>query len=165
MKKVVLIFVVLASLPLAVFAEWGFGGAAFLKSPVLVGESIDTDDLNVTQFSFGGDARFKYDGFQAEALLLYSAGDVRSLNAYLDLGVAVDLSILRLSAGAGPNLTNNFGDSPAVQAGLNAKVAADIMLGEMSLGLSYIMAMNLDDGIAIDTSTGLLGASLLIWMK
>jgi hypothetical protein len=114
--------------PIAVFADWGIGGAVFYKSPVLLGQSIDTTSVNVNQFSFGGDPRFKLGWFQAEGLLLYSAGSVSSLNLYLDGGVALDLTILRLSIGAGPNFINNFSNSPPTQAGLNFKAGADVVL-------------------------------------
>jgi hypothetical protein len=164
MKRVILILTVLVMLPVAVFADWGIGGAAFYKSPVLIGQSIDTSNLNVDQFSFGGDLRFKLSWFQAEALLLYSAGDVDSLNAYLDAGVALDVAILRLSLGVGPNFVYNFGESSPFQAGLNAKAGADIKLGPVSFGLSYIMALNIDNGLYINTGSGLLGAQILFWL-
>ena len=164
MKKPVLILAVLLILPVAVFADWGIGGAAFYKSPVLLGQPIDTNNLNVNQFSFGGDLRFKLSWFQAEALLLYSAGDVNSLNAYLDAGLALDVAILRLSLGAGPNFTYNVGESSPIQAGLNAKVGADVKLGPISFGLSYIMALNIDNGLYINTGSGLLGVQVLFWM-
>jgi len=164
MKKLFLILAIVVILPVAVFAEWGVGGAAFYKSPVLLGQPVDLGNLNVDQFSFGGDVRLKLGWFQAEGLLLYSAGDIDSLNLFLDAGVALDLAFLRLSLGAGPNFTNNFGQSPAVQAGLNAKVGADVKLGPISLGLSYIMSLNIDNGIDIATSSGLLGIQVLFWL-
>lgn len=164
MRKLILILAVLIAIPAATFAEWGFGAATLYKSPVLIGQSVDTSDLNVNQFSFGGDVRLKLDWFQAEALLVYSAGDTNSLSAFLDAGVGLDLSILRLSIGAGPNFNNNFGSSKPIQAGLNAKIGADVMLGKVSVGLTYLMAMNLDNGVQVTTKTGLLGAQILFWM-
>jgi hypothetical protein len=164
LKKLILIFSILVVIPIAVFAEWGVGGAAFYKSPVLLGQPIDTASVNVDQFSFGGDLRFKLGWFQAEGLLLYSAGSVSSLNLFLDAGVVLDVAILRLSLGAGPNFTNNFSNSPPTQAGLNFKAGADLVLGPISVGLSYIMALDLNNGIDITTSSGLLGASLIFWL-
>ncbi len=173
MRKLVLILLVLAVLPAAIFAEeaaasglqWGIGGAAFYKSPYLMGQKIDTENLNVNQFSFGGDLRLKVGWFQAEALLLYSAGaDVSAINTYLDAGVALDIAILRISLGVGPNFTYNFGSNSGAQVGVNAKIGADLMLGPISVGASYIMAMNLDNGVAVSTSCGLLGVEVLFWM-
>jgi len=164
MKKLILILLVTMILPVAVFADVGIGGAAFFKSPVLIGQPVVTGSLNVDQLSFGGDLRLKLGWFQAEALLLYSAGASSSLNMYLDAGIALDVAIVRLSVGAGPNLATNFGGSPAVQAGLNAKVGADLMLGPISVGAAYIMSLDLDNGISLKTSSGLLGVNVLFWM-
>jgi hypothetical protein len=136
-------------LPVAVSAEWGIGGAAFYKSPVLLGQPIDVANLNVNHFSFGGDVLLKVGWFQAEGLVLYSTGDINSLNISLD---------------AGPNFTNNFGQRLVVQAGLNAKIGAEVKLGPISLGLSYIMALDITNGIDITTSSGLVGAQILFWL-
>ncbi len=167
MRKLVLVLAalaILAILPIAAFAEFGIGGAAFYKSPVLLGQPIDVANANVDQFSFGGDLRLKLGWFQAEGLVLYSAGQAQSLNIYLDGGVALDIAILRLSLGIGPDFAANFGQSYPVQAGLNAKVGADIKLGPISFGLSYIMALNLANGFNVQTSSGLLGAQVLFWL-
>jgi len=164
MKRLFLVLAVLVILPVAVFAEWGIGGAAFYKSPVLLGQPIDIGNLNVNQFNFGGDLRLKLSLFQAEALLLYAAGDVNSLNAFLDVGLAVDIAILRLSLGVGPNFTYNFGESSPAQAGFNAKASVDVKFGQVSVGLSYIMAWNIHNALYINTSSGLLGVQVLFWM-
>jgi hypothetical protein len=164
MRKKMLILVLLVLLPAAVFAELGIGGAAFYKSPVLFGQSVDTDNRNVDQFSFGANARFKLTLFQAEALLLLSVGDVNGLDIFLDAGVALDIAIVRLSFGAGPNFTYNFGESSPLRAGLNAKAGADLMLGPISAGMSYIMALDMTDGIDIETGSGLLGFQVLFWL-
>jgi hypothetical protein len=164
MKKSIIIVAFMAMVSAAAFAEFGVGAAAFYKSPVLVGQPVDVSNLNVDQVSFGADARFKLGWFQAEGLLLYSAGEVDSLNAFLDAGVALDVAFLRISLGAGPNFSNNFGHSAPIQAGLNAKLGADLKFGAFSIGLSYIMAMNLDNGIYIGTASGLLGIQALYWL-
>ena len=52
----------------------------------------------------------------------------------------------------------------AIQAGLNAKAGADIRLGPVSLGLTYIMALNIGNEVVIHSSTGLLGAQVLVWL-
>jgi hypothetical protein len=135
-----------------------------LQGPVLIGQPIDAGNVNVNQFSFGGDLRLKLAWFQAEGLLLYSAGDIQSLNTYLDAGLALDLAIFRLSLGVGPNFAANFGQSAPVQAGLNAKLGADIKLGPISVGLSYIMALNLANAVNVQTGSGLLGVQVLFWM-
>lgn len=171
MKKFIVIMAILAILPLSMFAqeaekkaELGVGGALYFKSPVLLGQSIDKANFNVNQIALGGDVRFKLDWFQVEGLLFCAAGDVSGLNMYLDAGVALDVSIVRLSIGAGPNITWNFGGNPPVQTGINAKVGADVKLDKMSVGLSYIMALTNDEGINIESGSGLLGMQILFWM-
>ncbi len=162
MRQIFIVLLVLA-LPVAAFADVGIGAAAFYKSPVLLGQPVDIENVNVDQISFGGDVRLKLGWFQAEGLALYSAGVVDSLNVYLDAGLALDVAIVRLSLGAGPNLVYNIGESSPIRTGLNAKVGADVMLGSISVGLSYIMAMNFDSGFRVDTGSGLLGVQVLFW--
>jgi hypothetical protein len=103
--------------------------------------------MGVTSLSFGGDVRLKVGLFQAEALVLYSAGEVYSFDAYLDAGIVVDVAAFRLSLGAGQSFTNNMGQGNPIQAGFNAKAGAEVMLGHFSVGISYIMALgaNADD--------------------
>ena len=164
MRRVCVILAVMMILPTFAFAQLALGPAAFLKSPVLLGQAVDVSELNVNQFSFGGDVRYRVGWFQAEGLLLYSLGEVNSLDIFLDAGVALDISIVSLSIGAGPNFTNNLGQSPPVQAGLNAKAGADLRLGPVSVGVSYIMAMTIDDfTVNVKASSGLLGVQVLFW--
>jgi len=166
MRKIVLILAVLVILPTLVFAQGvGIGGAAFYKSPYLLGQIPDVANVNVSQFVFGADVRVRISIFQAEGLLLFATGSLSSINAYLDAGVALDIAIVRLSLGAGPNFTFNIGDSAPVQAGLNAKLGADIKLGPISFGLSYIMTLSIDNGIHPNTGSGLLGAQVLYWIE
>lgn len=162
MKRVIVVLALMMILPAMAFAQLSAGPAMFLKSPVLIGQDIDIDEVNVNQFSFGGDLRYRIGWFQAEGLALYSTGDVDSLDLFLDAGVALDISILTLSIGAGPNFTNNFGESPATQAGLNTKAGVDLRLGKFTVGAAYIMALDINDsGFSVESSSGLLGIHAL----
>lgn len=168
MRRIIFILTVLAILPVLAFAQsaspisFSVGPAVFYKSPVLLWQSVDTSNLNVNQFNFGGDMRFKADAFQAEALVLYADGNgVKSFCTFLDAGFAADIAIFRLDLGAGPNFIYNSGDNSGGQVGLNAKVGGDVLLGPVSVGLSYIMEMNLNNGVQINTSSGLLGLDVL----
>ena len=165
MRKVVLLILVLALLPAVIFAQLGVGGAAFYKSPVLLGQQLDLNNHNVNQFAFGGDLRFKLGLFQAEGLVFYCAGSqVSGLMTFLDAGLALDVAIVRLSLGAGPNIMYNFNATKPVQMGLNAKIGGDIMLGKVSVGLSYIMSLAISNSVDVNTASGLLGAQILFWM-
>ncbi len=167
MKRIIVLLTLCVLFPLAVFAQGatiGLGGAMFFKSPVLMGQSIDADNLNVDQFAFGGDIRARMNWFQVEGLVFLSTGEVNGLNLMLDAGVALDIALVTLSVGAGPNLTYNFNESKPFKTGLNAKVSADLNLEIVSFGLSYIMNLDIDNGIQLQTSSGLLGAQILFWL-
>ncbi len=163
MTKRVLIVLALCLVPLLSFAELGVGGAAFFNSPVLIGQEV-TSGLFSNGLSFGGDLRFKLAILQLEGLgLVTVAGGSTALNLYTDVGLALDLLFLRLSLGVGPNFTYEFGGADPFMPGFNAKANADIKLGKLSVGLSYIMGLTVDSGIALDKSTGMLGVSVLYW--
>jgi len=165
MRKILILVMVLALVPLLSFAELGVGASAFFQSPVLVGQSVDTHALWDGGFTFGGDLRWKFlKILQLDSLVLVSLDEVNSIGLLPNLGLVFDLAILRLSAGVGPTvlfLLNDVTD-PALL-GFNAKANADIKLGPISFGLSYIMALNFDNGLALDKSTGMLGANVLFW--
>ena len=161
MRKFLALIAVAALLPVMVFAQFSIGPALFIKSPVLLGDVINVDISNVNQFSAGALARLEAGVFQTEGLLLLSLGEVNSFHLFLDAGVVLDIAPVFVIFGAGPNLTNNIGSSPVFQAGLNAKAGVDLRLENLAVGLSYIMALNIDSGIRITTRYGLLGAHIL----
>ena len=168
MKKTLILVLVLIFIPLLSFAELGLGASAFLNNPVLIGEDPDVSALRAGGFTFGGDARLKLRILQLEALGLVSVGDsVTSIDLYADAGLALDLAFLRLSLGAGPTLFFVLDrDTDPLLAGYNVKANADIKLGRISVGLSYILGLIVQDGlfnVQPDLSTGMLGANVLFW--
>ena len=167
MKKTLILVLVLAFIPLLSFAELGLGASAFLNTPVLIGEDPDVSEWGAGGFTFGADARFKLSLLQLEALGLVSVGDsTTSIDLYGDVGLALDLAILRLSLGAGPTVFFVLDGADPVLAGYNVKANADIKLGKISVGVSYIMALIVQDGlfnIQPDLNTGMLGANVLFW--
>jgi len=165
MKKTLILVLVLVFIPLLSFAELGVGASAFFNSPVLIGQDVDTHELWDGGFTFGGSLRWKFlKLLQLDTLALITLDETPAAGLYADAGLGFDLAILRLSAGVGPTLLFLGGDAPDWGlVGFNAKANADIKLGPLSVGLSYIMALNLDDGIALDKSTGMLGANVLFW--
>lgn len=165
MKKIVILVLALAFVPLLSFAELGVGASAYFQSPVLVGQSVDTHELWDGGFTFGGDLRWKFLKFlQLDVPVLVSLDEVSSVGLLPNVGLVFDVAILRLSAGVGPTVMFLLDDvtDPALL-GFNAKANADVKLGPLSVGLSYIMALNLDNGVALDKSTGMLGANVLFW--
>jgi len=163
MKKTLILVLVLAFIPLLSFAELGLGASAFFNSPVLIGTPIDKSELREGGFTFGGDARFKLSILQLEALGLVTLGDQKSIDLYADAGLALDLAILRLSLGVGPTVFFLLDSTDPNLVGFNAKANVDVKLGRLSVGLSYIMDLMVEDGIALDKSTGMLGANVLFW--
>jgi hypothetical protein len=143
---------------------FGVGAAAFYRSPVLAGQAVDIENLNVNQFSFGALGRIRFSLLQLEGLLLYSAGQLSSLDLFLDVGVGFDYSIFRLSIGAGPHISNYFQVAHPFQAGLNAKLNFDVAIGPASIGLSYLMALDIGNGIVVHTASGMLGLQCVIWL-
>ena len=169
MKKTLILVLVLAFIPLLSFAELGLGASAFLNNPVLIGQEATASELREGGFTFGGDARLKLSILQLEALGLVSVGDsTTSIDLYADAGLALDLAILRLSLGAGPTVFFLLNDATnPVLAGYNVKANADVKLGRISVGLSYIMGLIVEDGlfnVKLNKSTGMLGANVLFWL-
>ena len=162
MKRILLLVLVIGVLPLSLFAELGVGGAAFLNSPVLIGQAPDLDGIGVEDFTFGGDLRFKLGLLQADALALVTMGETPIIDVYADAQLALDILLFRISAGAGPTFHYEAGNGAFL--GFNAKANVDIKLGRLSVGLSYIMNLVVDGGISLDKSTGMLGATVLFWL-
>ena len=166
MTKRVLIVLALCLVPLMSFAQLGIGAAAFFNSPVLIGQEPSVSGLQSGGFTFGGDLRFKLAILQLEALGLVTTKDqATALDLYTDVGLALDILFLRLSLGAGPNFTYVFGDAvdPSIL-GFNIKANVDFKLGKhFTVGASYITGLAVDHGIALDKSTGMLGASVMYW--
>ena len=46
----------------------------------------------------------------------------------------------------------------------NGRIGADLRLGSITIGTSYIMAINIRNGINLKSSTGLFGTHILIWL-
>lgn len=162
MRKVLPLAALAILLPLGVFAEAGFGVAGYYQSPALIGRDVDISAVGLDDFVFGGNARFKLAFLQIEGLALATFGADPAIDGYLDGGLALDLLFLRLSAGAGPSLRYRF-DQDRWSTGLNLKANADLKLGRLSVGVSYLVALDATDGISLRRGSGLLGLSLLIW--
>lgn len=184
MKKIILILLVLL-MPAALFAEFRLGPTAFMNFPLIQDNTYnfpELEGLDPSDFTFGLDARLKILLFQAGATALITPGAETtdslgdpvvlpaSMDIFLDAGIALDILILRLGLGAGPNFTFFFGNEDTVSdpqsMGFNLKGTADIVLGPVSFGISYInqFDFDLDHPVSIlsaDKTQGLLGFSVL----
>lgn len=173
MKKILLI-VALIVLPLSVFADFQIGGAAYLNVPLTPGQDAieDASGFEFGDLLFGADVRFNLSLFQAQATVFYSAAEETvpatpaSLGVYTDVGLLIDLSLVRLGLGIGPNLVFILDDvTDPTQIGANIKVSGEIVLGDLSIGVNFItMIENLaveDFAAAFEEPTGYFGVSVL----
>ncbi len=185
MKKGFLILLMLL-ISTALFAEARIGATAFYNFPLIQDDELDLpeyDQLQVSDFTFGADFRLKLSLLQGSAMALVTPGSITgggndsslqvpaNADIFLDGGVALDVSMLRLGLGAGPNFTYYLGDSESVEnvtsTGVHLKATADVMLGSLSVGMSYLAQfdMNLSqigNIINADKSQGLFGVSALL---
>jgi len=139
--KRLLIFLLVLALPVFAFAnDFQLGGIGMYTGTI---DQLKAKDVQLDDFTFGAEARLKLSLFQAGAsLLYYPASPVALLPPYLvaltDVGVSVDLSLLRLGIGLGPNFSIALGPEGAgdpANLGLNMKLSADVNIGNLSVGL------------------------------
>ena len=146
MKKLIVVLMI-ALLPTLAFAiDFQVGGTAMYKGLLEDIESGITD-IGLDDFTFGAEARLSLGLLQGAAAVLYYPGDYPSLVALTDIGVTLNLAIVRLGAGIGPNFYIPLSDGGSTGAiGLNLKGAVDLQLGGISVGLvGYYYLASLED--------------------
>jgi hypothetical protein len=170
MKRLIVLALVLLA-PVAVFAQFQIGATAMFNYPILTEGA--TDEIDISNFTFGADARLKLAVFQASALALFTPASEDPvapavIDLFVDGGVSIDLLMFRIGLGLGPNLrfavAEDNGDPFGY--GINVKATADVLLGGLSVGLTYLNSFELDfsqagDLLDQDYSKGLLGISVL----
>ena len=151
MKKLIVVLMI-ALLPTMVFAlDFQIGGTAMYKG-LLSDIETETSDITFDDFTFGGEARLTFGLLQGAAAVLYYPDEFSpSLVALTDIGVTLNLAIVRLGAGIGPNFRIPLGGSvTGIPLGLNVKLGADLQLGKLSLGaVGYYYIASLSD-ISVD---------------
>jgi hypothetical protein len=134
MRKLLTVLLV-ALLPAIAFADFQIGGVGMYTSDI---STIQTTSIGITDFTFGAETRLKLGLFQGGAsLLYYPSASYSSIVALTDIGISLDVAILRLGFGLGPNLAVNLGSAAATptNVGLNLKLSTDVNLGSLSIGL------------------------------
>jgi hypothetical protein len=134
MKKLIIVLMI-ALLPTLAFAlDFQVGGTAMYKGML---EDIQSGVTNIgfDDFTFGAEARLSLGLLQGAAAVLYYPGDYPAIVALTDIGVTVNLAIVRLGAGIGPNFYIPLEGTAPLPVGLNLKGAVDLQLGNISLGL------------------------------
>jgi hypothetical protein len=147
MKKLVIVLII-ALLPALAFAvDFQIGATAMYKG--LLSDIVDgPDGITFGDFTYGGELRLGFGLLQGSAAILYYPDPVASsLVALTDIGLTVNLVIVRIGAGIGPNFYVPLGGSiSGVPVGLNLKGMVDLQLGKLSLGVvGYYYLASLSD--------------------
>jgi hypothetical protein len=136
MKKLIVVLMI-ALLPTLAFAlDLQLGGTAMYKG--LLSDVLDgPDGVTLQDFTYGGEVRLNFGLLQgAAALLYYPDESYPQIVALTDIGLTLNLAIIRLGAGIGPNFHIPLkGGASGVPVGLNLKGAVDLQLGKLSLGV------------------------------
>ncbi|MCX7029866.1 MAG: hypothetical protein NTU62_07055 [Spirochaetes bacterium] len=166
MKKLIVVLMI-ALLPTLAFAlDFQIGGTAMYKGLLSDLEEGAAATLTFDDFTFGGEARLNFGLLQGAAAVLYYPDEVApSLVVLTDIGLTLNLAIVRLGAGIGPNFYIPLeGTVDGVPIGLNLKGAVDLQLGKLSLGVvGYYYLASLSDLKAglFETAQPWLGLTLL----
>ncbi len=184
MKKAIILIIILF-IPLAAFAEVQFGPTAFYNFPLISNDQFhppEAGKVNASNFTFGADFRLKLGLLQVGAMGLFTPGVVfpdptagtitipASMDVFLDAGIAIDLLLIRLGIGAGPNLTLFFEDAPTVSdtvsSGVNIKAIVDVLFENLSIGVIYLNQFDFDFDSTVgilsgDKTKGLFGVAAL----
>lgn len=161
MKKLIIALVLIA-LPISLFAQFFIGPTAFYKgSPV---EMPTIDQTFVDQLSFGVDTKIQLSILEIQGMALYNLN--QSFNCYLDAGIVLDIAVVSLGAGIGPNFLINFaaGAPEAFGFGFNGKIHADINIDIIKISVYYMFlidSISSVDGITANMYAGNIGLSVL----
>ncbi len=137
MKKAILVLVLVA-LPAMVFADFYLGPTAMYKNNPLLLQTVVPE---IGDIAFGGEARLNLSIFEGQLMALYNFN--QSLNTYLDLGIVINIAVVSLGVGVGPNLFVNFmANTPEVAMfGFNAKAHVDLNLGIVKISAYYLILL------------------------
>jgi hypothetical protein len=135
MKKLIVVLLIVLLPAMAFALDLQIGGTAMYKG--LLSDILDgPDGITLQDFTYGAEARLNFGLIQGAAALLYYPGTPNEIVALTDIGVTLNLAIVRLGAGIGPNFRIPLGGAiTGVPMGLNLKGAVDLQLGKLSLGL------------------------------
>lgn len=131
MKRLILVFL-MAVIATFAFADFRLGAVGMYN-----GDFSDLSTTQLSDFTFGAEAKLNLSFFQVSAdLLFYPQLDG---NCYFlglaDAGVSFKLAIFRFGLGLGPNLAFSLTDSTPAMFGLNLRPSFDIEIGNLSIGL------------------------------
>jgi len=160
--KKLLFVLTLAVIPMAVFADFRIGATAMYKGTPQALVSVVPNDVGA--FAFGAEARLGISILEGQAMALYNFN--RSFDTYLDVGIALDIAILTIGVGVGPNIAVNLIPSApeAASFGFNGKAHVDLNLGKFTISGYYMIILDRLDmtNIQDNLTLGNVGLSVLL---
>lgn len=152
MKKFLVIVLVLALIPAAIFAKgFSFGLGATASTGATISSVLEGEQVDTSLFNYGAYANIKLFMLSANATLfpVFNQGsDVVHFAGDLAANVAVDIAILRVQAGLSVNYFgatdfNNwefaFETEDILDAPLNLRAEVDVLLGDLNIGIWGIL--------------------------
>lgn len=147
MKKMVfLVLALFLTAAPAAFAELQLGPTALYNFTVIPDDLERPLPVNISDFTFGGEARLNFWLFQLGAMALYSPPwreaefvDEGVVELLVSGGLSFRLLFLRLSGTIGPSIVLPLGETDPAVVGSNARLTADIEIGRLSFSLYYLL--------------------------
>jgi hypothetical protein len=140
MKRIIIVLLFIA-LPMSMFAQFYLGPTAMYKGDPMDLPGTTPDYSLIDHLAFGADVKLQISLFEVQALAMYNFNN--TFNVYLDAGIALDLAIVTIGAGIGPNFYVSLDDVPdPVGFGFNGKVHVDLNLGGVKISAYYMFLID-----------------------
>jgi len=135
----------------------------YKEDPKYLQDIQPSDQPFLLHLALGGEARLKLSLLEGSALVLYELDN--AFDVYLDVGVSLDLALLTIGAGIGPNfIIQADPDAPEPTSfGFNGRVHADLNLGDIKISAYWLILVeslsykNFEDNL----TAGSVGVSVL----
>ena len=167
MKRIVFL-TALVLLPIAGFAQFQVGLAGFYN-PLLSGADLQ-GGFDLSDISVAAEFRATRQALQTGFLAGFTPGSPEiaqgTIDVIADLGIVLDLTILKIGIGAGPDIRWDLSQSgQAFGHGANLKLTVDFAVGAMGLGVTALARTEFDFSGAespLDRTSGWVGISVLL---
>jgi hypothetical protein len=171
MKKLLLVLVLAVAVTgVASALDFWIGGNVHYASVIQPDDVKETrpDELVASDFALGAESRIYLNAVTGSAVATFLPGSTfraPRLALLTDVGLTLQVPLLRAGLGVGPNFLVAFGDeTQAARAGANLRATADVVLGDLSLGLSWFTNVEFTGqsiGEAFSNPSGYLGITIL----
>lgn len=171
MKRLLaVLFITLSIAGVASAFDFYLGANAHFASAIQPAEVREArpSGLAPSDFAFGGETRLYLNAITGSASAIFLPGSsfqAPRFRVMTDVGLSLQLAILRAGIGIGPDFGIAFGESTeTARLGGNLRLTGDIVLGDLSLGLSWysLISFNRESiAEAFRNPYGFLGISLL----